>query len=733
MTTVETSPSPAGTGRRGVSTLIWIAVSIVAAVCWGVIALVRGEEISAVWLVGAALGSYAIAYRFYSRFIAHRVLEVDETRATPAERLNNAVDYHPTDRRVLFGHHFAAIAGAGPLVGPVLAAQMGYLPGTIWIIVGVIFAGAVQDMVILFFSQRRDGKSLGQMIREEVGAVGGAAALVAVFSIMIILLAVLALVVVNALSDSPWGTFSIAMTIPIALFMGFYMRVLRPGAVVETSIIGVALLLLAIVAGGWVSESSWAEAFTLSPTALVWCLVIYGFFASVLPVWMLLAPRDYLSTFMKIGTIALLAVGVLVAAPRLQMPATTVFTDGSGPVFSGALFPFVFITIACGALSGFHSLIASGTTPKMIEKETQVRMIGYGAMLMESFVAVMALIAACVIEPGLYFAMNSPAGFLGDSLESASEAVAGLGFTVTPDQLQAAANEVEEQTLVARTGGAPTLAVGMSQIFSSAFGAGLTAFFYHFAIMFEALFILTTVDAGTRVGRFMLQDTLGNLWKPIGRVSWAPGLWLTSAIVVGSWGYFLYTGVTNPLGGINQLFPLFGIANQLLAAVALSLATTLLIKHGKIRWAWITAIPLAWDATVTLTASFQKVFSSDPRVGFFTQRNRFQDALDQGEVLAPAKDVGEMEQVVLNSTIDGLLAAFFAVLIIIVLASSAVVWVRAIRAGGSLPTTEVPYRRSRVVAPAGLWATGEEKRQLVAVGGHDGYGELPPEEEAARR
>jgi carbon starvation protein len=733
MTTVETSPSPAGTGRRGVSTLIWIAVSIVAAVCWGVIALVRGEEISAVWLVGAALGSYAIAYRFYSRFIAHRVLEVDETRATPAERLNNAVDYHPTDRRVLFGHHFAAIAGAGPLVGPVLAAQMGYLPGTIWIIVGVIFAGAVQDMVILFFSQRRDGKSLGQMIREEVGAVGGAAALVAVFSIMIILLAVLALVVVNALSDSPWGTFSIAMTIPIALFMGFYMRVLRPGAVVETSIIGVGLLLLAIVAGGWVSESSWAEAFTLSPTALVWCLVIYGFLASVLPVWMLLAPRDYLSTFMKIGTIALLAVGVLVAAPRLQMPATTVFTDGSGPVFSGALFPFVFITIACGALSGFHSLIASGTTPKMIEKETQVRMIGYGAMLMESFVAVMALIAACVIEPGLYFAMNSPAGFLGDSLESASEAVAGLGFTVTPDQLQAAANDVEEQTLVARTGGAPTLAVGMSQIFSSAFGSGLTAFFYHFAIMFEALFILTTVDAGTRVGRFMLQDTLGNIWKPIGRVSWTPGLWLTSAIVVGSWGYFLYTGVTNPLGGINQLFPLFGIANQLLAAVALSLATTLLIKHGKIRWAWITAIPLAWDATVTLTASFQKVFSSDPRVGFFTQRNRFQDALDQGEVLAPAKDVGEMEQVVLNSTIDGLLAAFFAVLIIIVLASSAVVWVRAIRAGGSLPTTEVPYQRSRVVAPAGLWATGEEKRQLVAVGGHDGYGELPPEEEAARR
>jgi len=731
MTTVATSPSPAGAGHRGRSALIWAGVSVVAAVCWGVIALVRDEEISAIWLLGAAVGSYAIAYRFYARFIAHRVLEVDNNRATPAERLNNAVDFHPTDRRVLFGHHFAAIAGAGPLVGPVLAAQMGYLPGTMWIIAGVIFAGAVQDMTILFFSVRRDGKSLGQMVREEVGVVGGVAALVAVFTIMIILLAVLALVVVNALANSPWGTFSIALTIPIALFMGFYMRVLRPGAVVETSLIGVALLLLAIVAGGWVQESSWADTFTLSPTTLVWCLVVYGFFASVLPVWMLLAPRDYLSTFMKIGTILLLAVGVVLAAPHLHMPATTKFTDGTGPVFSGALFPFVFITVACGALSGFHSLIASGTTPKMIEKESQVRVIGYGGMLMESFVAVMAMVAAGVLDPGLYFAMNAPAGFLGDSVQSASDAVAGLGFTITPDQLQAAANEVEEQTLIARTGGAPTLAVGMSQIFASAFGSGLAAFFYHFAIMFEALFILTTVDAGTRVGRFMLQDTLGNVWKPIGRVSWIPGLWLTSAIVVGAWGYFLYTGVTNPLGGINQLFPLFGIANQLLAAVALSLATTLLIKHGKVRWAWVTFVPLVWDATVTLTAAYQKVFSSDPRIGFFTQRNNFQDALDRGEILPPAKDLDDMEQVVLNSTVDGLLAALYAILIIIVIATSVVVWVRAIRAGG-LPTTEAAYKRSRIVAPAGLWPTAEEKRELAAVGGHDGYGELPPDEDATR-
>jgi carbon starvation protein len=458
---------------------------------------------------------------------------------------------------------------------------------------------------------------------------------------------------------------------------------------------------------------------------------MYGFLASVLPVWMLLAPRDYLSTFMKVGTIVLLAVGVLVAAPTLQIPSTSEFVDGTGPVFSGALFPFVFITIACGALSGFHALISSGTTPKMIEKESQVRMIGYGGMLMESFVAIMAMIAACVLDPGLYFAMNSPAGFLGDSLQSASEAVAGLGFTVTPDQLQAAAAEVDEQTLVARTGGAPTLAVGMSQIFSDAFGSGLAAFFYHFAIMFEALFILTTVDAGTRVGRFMLQDTLGNVWKPIGRVSWTPGLWLTSALVVGSWGYFLYTGVTNPLGGINQLFPLFGIANQLLAAVALALATTLLIKHGKLRWAWVTGIPLAWDAVVTLTASYQKVFSSDPRIGFFAQRDRFQDALDQGEVLAPAQSLGDMEQVVLNSTVDGLLAALYATLIIVVIASAAVVWVRAARAGG-LPTTEVPFQRSRIVAPAGLWATAEEKRQLASVGGRDGYGELPPDEETPR-
>jgi carbon starvation protein len=650
------------------------------------------------------------------------VLGVDNKRATPAERLDNSMDFQPTDRRVLFGHHFAAIAGAGPLVGPILAAQMGYLPGTIWIIVGVIFAGAVQDMVILFFSMRRDGKSLGQMARDEIGPVGGVAALIAVFSIMIILLAVLALVVVNALAQSPWGTFSLAMTIPIALLMGFYLRVLRPGRVLETTAIGVSLLLLAIVAGGWVSESGGALAdfFTLDPKTLVWCLIIYGFVASVLPVWMLLAPRDYLSTFMKIGTIVLLAIGIIVTLPLMETEAVTKFaSNGQGPVFAGALFPFVFIIIACGALSGFHSLIASGTTPKMIEKEPQVRFIGYGAMLMESFVAVMAMIAACIIAPGLYYAMNVPAGVLGDTVQSASQAVNGLGFQITPGELQAAAASVDEQTLIARTGGAPTLAIGMSEIFSGATGNSLKAFWYHFAIMFEALFILTTVDAGTRVGRFMLQDTLGNVIKPFRNVSWKPGLWLTSAIVVAAWGWFLYGGVTNPLGGINQLFPLFGIANQLLAAVALTVATTLLIKSGKLKWAWVTGIPLAWDAAVTLTASYEKVFSDNPKIGFFAQRDTFNDAIAEGKVLAPAKNMDDMHTVVTNSTVDGILAALFATMIIVVILDAARIWFKAIRAREPLPTTEVPPEPSRLLAPAGLFPTAEERAVLAGAAGGD--------------
>jgi carbon starvation protein len=706
------------------SVVIWTAVAIIGAVSWGVLALARGENVNAVWLLGAALGSYAIAYRFYARFIVKRVLKVDDKRATPAERLNNGIDYHPTDRRVLFGHHFAAIAGAGPLVGPVLAAQMGYLPGTIWIVVGVIFAGAVQDMVTLFFSMRRNGRSLGQMARDEIGPVGGIAALVAVFTIMIILLGVLALVVVNALAQSPWGTFSLVMTIPIAFFMGFYLRWWRPGKVIEVSIIGVALLLLAIVSGGWVQNSGLADAFTWSPETLSIALIAYGFVAAVLPVWMLLAPRDYLSTFMKIGTIVLLALGVAFTLPGMQNTAFTEFAfNGKGPVFAGSLFPFVFITIACGALSGFHSLISSGTTPKMIQKESQVRMIGYGAMLMESFVAIMAIIAASVLDPGLYFAMNSPGGVVGQTVQSASEAVTSLGFTISPETLQAAATAVQEETLIARTGGAPTLAVGMSEIFSGVIGgAGLKAFWYHFAIMFEALFILTTVDAGTRVGRFMLQDTLGNIWKPLSRVSWWPGLAATSAVVVAGWGYFLYQGVTNPLGGINQLFPLFGIANQLLAAVALTVATTLLIKSGRLKWAWITAIPLAWDAVVTLTASYQKVFSDNPILGFFAQRERYATALDNGEVLAPAKSLDQMQQVVVNSTVDGILAALYAVLIIIVIGDAMRVWIKAIRSPEPMPSTEAEYIESKIVAPAGLVPTRQERELLRSGAGSSGDG-----------
>ncbi|MFD6910367.1 carbon starvation CstA family protein [Streptomyces virginiae] len=713
------SPSPR-------SIAAWVLVGLVGAIGWGVLALSRGEEISAAWLLAAALGSYAIAYRFYARFIANRVLKVDATRATPAERLDNGVDFHPTDRRVLFGHHFAAVAGAGPLVGPVLAAQMGYLPGTIWIVAGVIFAGAVQDMVTLFFSTRRDGRSLGQMARDEIGPVGGAAALIAVFAIMIILLAVLALVIVNALAHSPWGVFSIGMTIPIAVFMGFYLRVLRPGRVTEVSVIGVALLLLAIVAGGWVAESSFADTFTLEKETLVIWMVVYGFLASVLPVWMLLAPRDYLSTFMKVGTIALLAIGVVIAMPTLKMPSITDFAArGDGPVFAGSMFPFVFITIACGALSGFHALVSSGTTPKMIQKETQVRMIGYGAMLTESFVAVMAIIAACIIEPGLFFAVNSPPGIIGTTVESASQAVTNFGFAISPEALAQAAKDVEEASLLSRTGGAPTFALGMSEIFSAVVGgAGMKAFWYHFAIMFEALFILTTLDAGTRVGRFMLQDTLGNVHKSFKDVSWKPGVWFASAIVVAGWGYFLWVGIKDPLGGINQLFPLFGIANQLLAAVALAVCTTLLIKSGRLKWAWVTGVPLVWDATVTLTASYQKIFSEDVKVGFFAQRDKYQAGIDADKVLAPAKSMDDMHTVVTNATVDGVLCALFALLIIVVLADAARTCLKAVRDPGSATLSETPWTESKLVAPAGLIATAEERAELAAAGPEAGGGHV---------
>jgi carbon starvation protein len=694
------------------SMLLWGGVAVVGAVCWTVLALLRGEEVSALWILFAALSSYAIAYRFYARLIAYRVLRVDDTRATPAERLHDGANFDVTDRRVLFGHHFAAIAGAGPLVGPVLAAQMGYLPATIWIVVGVIFAGAVQDMVVLFFSMRRNGKSLGQMVREEIGVVGGAAALIAVFAIMIIILAVLALVVVNALAESPWGVFSIALTIPIALFMGFYLRYLRPGRVAEVTAIGVVLLLLAIIGGGYVEQMGLEEALTLSKETLVVALVLYGFVASILPVWMLLTPRDYLSTFMKIGVIVLLAIALVIAAPVLQNEAVTDFAiEGTGPVFAGKLFPFVFITIACGALSGFHSLIASGTTPKMVAKESHVRMIGYGGMLMESFVAISALIAASVIDQGLYFAINSPAGATGGTPQAAAEFISTLGFTLTPADLTAAAQSIEEDTLISRTGGAPTLAFGISLIFSEAFGGGLAAFWYHFAIMFEALFILTAVDAGTRVGRFMLQDTIGNLWPKYADTSWKPASWSASAVVVGLWGYMLYVGVTDPLGGINQLFPLFGISNQLLAAIALTLCVTLFLKHGLIRWVWIPGVALSWALITTMTASWQKIFSSDPKIGYFEQRSAFRTALDNGELIAPAADAEQMQQIITNSTVNGVLQAAFALLTLVVVLSAIPIWLKAVRSGG-LPTTEAPHVPSNLVAPADFFATKEEKEAV---------------------
>ena len=688
-------------GNRFGRYAIWVGVALVGALCWGVLALGRGESVNAGWLLFAAIASYAIAYRFYSRFIANRVLGVDDNRATPGERLDNGRDFEPMDRRVLFGHHFAAIAGAGPLVGPVLAAQMGFLPGTIWIIVGVILAGAVQDMTILFFSMRRDGKTLGQMAREEIGPVGGAAALVAVLAIMVILLAVLALVVVNALADSPWGAFSIAMTLPIALFMGFYLRFLRPGRVLEVSAIGVGLLLLAIVGGGYIAESGYAEAWTFSGVTIAIALIIYGFVASVLPVWVLLAPRDYLSTFMKIGTILLLAVGIAIVLPTMQMPALTQFASSptGGPVAPvGPLFPFVFITVACGALSGFHALIASGTTPKLIQKESQVRMIGYGAMLMESFVAVMAMIAACVLDPGIYFAMNAPAAVVGGTAESAASAVSGLGFSVSAETISQTASDVGESSIVARTGGAPTLAVGMAYIFSNAtaFLGGLEAFWYHFAIMFEALFILTTVDAGTRVGRFMLQDLIGNVYRPFANASWLPGNIVASALIVAAWGYFLVVGVLDPLGGINQLFPLFGIANQLLAAVALTVATTILLKMGKLKYIWVTLLPLAWDAIVTLTASWYKIFSADPKIGFFAQRSAASEAYEAGEVYTGAQTLGQTQQIITNATVDGVLSILFALLIIIIIADAARVWFSLIRGTKEPEMSEATYEESRL-------------------------------------
>jgi carbon starvation protein len=638
--------------------LLWPVVALLGAGAVGGIALRRGETIDSFWFIVAATCVYALGYRFYSAFVAARVLMLDATRATPAERFNDGRDFVPTNRWVVFGHHFAAIAGPGPLIGPTLAAQFGYLPGTLWILVGAVLGGCVQDFVILFFSIRRDGRSLGQMARDELGAIGGTAALLGVMAIMIILIAVLGLVVVNAMKHSPWATATVGATIPIAVLVGLYMRNIRPGRVIEATAIGVSLLLLAVAGGGWIDGNETLRAwFDYDAPALALLVIAYGFAAAVLPVWLLLAPRDYLSTFMKLGTIAALALAILVLHPEVKMPALTRFIDGTGPIFGGGVFPFVFITIACGAISGFHSLISSGTTPKLLANEGDARFIGYGAMVMESFVAIMAVVAATVLEPGVYFAINSPAGVAGQSAAEAVAKISSWGFPVTVEQMTGLAHAMGESTLFARTGGAPSLAVGMASLFARLFGDGLLSLWYHFAIMFEALFILTTLDAGTRVARFMLQDLLGVFVPALGRTSWYPGVLLTSGLVVAGWGYFLYMGVIDPLGGINSLWPLFGIANQMLAAIALCVATTILVKSGKGRYTWVTGLPLTWLIIVTSSAAWQKLFSPEPRIGFLAHARDLSEKWAAG--LLPADQVGKAGQLIFNDYLDATLTATF--------------------------------------------------------------------------
>ncbi|HNI73850.1 MAG TPA: carbon starvation CstA family protein, partial [Accumulibacter sp.] len=649
--------------------VIWWFLAAIGAFSLATVALSRGETINALWIVSASVSIYLVAYRYYSLYIADTVMQLDPTRATPAVRHNDGLDYVPTNKYILFGHHFAAIAGAGPLVGPVLAAQMGYLPGTLWIIFGVVLAGAVQDFMVLFVSTRRDGRSLGDLVKTELGFVPGIIALFGTFMIMVIILAVLSLIVVKALADSPWGTFTVAATIPIAMFMGLYNRFIRPGKVGEISIVGFVLLIAAIIVGGQVAESAtWGPLFTFSPKQLTWMLIVYGFVASVLPVWLLLAPRDYLSTFLKIGTIVGLALAMVVVAPNLRMPAVTQFIDGTGPAWSGNLFPFIFITIACGAVSGFHSLISSGTTPKLLDNEKNARMIGYGGMLMESFVAIMALAAASVIDPGVYFAMNSPAAIIGKTVENAAQVISQWGFVITPEALVQTAQDVGENTILSRAGGAPTLAVGMAHIFSQIFGGqAMMAFWYHFAILFEALFILTACDAGTRAGRFMLQDLLGTFVPALKKTSSLPANLIATALCVAAWGYILYQGVVDPLGGINSLWPLFGISNQMLAGVALMLCTVVLFKMKRERYAWVTIVPTCWLLICTLTAGWEKVFNANPKIGFLALANKFQAALDKGELLAPAKSVEQMQQIVFNNYLDAVLAIFFIFVVVAIL------------------------------------------------------------------
>jgi carbon starvation protein len=673
----------------------WALLSVAGAYALAGIAMTRDEHINSMWLIVASVCIYLIGYRFYAKFIAAKVMALNDQRATPAERLRDGHDFEPTNKWIVFGHHFAAIAGPGPLVGPTLAAQFGYLPGTLWIIVGAVLGGCVQDFIILFCSMRRDGKTLGQMAREEIGKVGGIVALITVLLIMIILLAVVALVVVNALAHSPWGTFTIAATMPIAVFMGIYLRYIRPGKVLECSVIGFLLVLASIFGGEAVSQSAaWAPVFTYGGVALALMVIFYGFLASSLPVWLLLAPRDYLSTFVKLGVVIMLAIGILFARPELQMPAFTRFVDGTGPVFAGKIFPFCFITIACGAISGFHSLISSGTTPKLIARETHATPVGYGSMLLESFVAIMAMIAACVLEPGVYFAVNSPAGIAGATPELAVQTITSWGFPVQASTMADLAKDVGEQSLFYRTGGAPSLALGMAHIFASGGGGkAILGFWYHFAIMFEALFILTIIDAGTRVGRFMLQDLLGQFYKPLGKSS-MPNVIACSALIVGAWGYFLYQGVQDPLGGVNTLWPLFGIANQLLASIALCVATTILVKMHRARYMWITCVPLIWLITVTYTAALEKIFSELPRVGFLAQARQLQSAIDAGKIAA-AK-IGDTKTMIFNAQLDAALCVIFLVLVTIILLDSIRIWVGILQGTREAKVVEAPFVASQL-------------------------------------
>lgn len=681
--------------KKFLSIFVWVVIALLGAAALGGIALNRGESINAMWLITAALCVHAIAYRFYAAWVASKVLLVDTTRATPAERLDNGRDYVPSNRWIVFGHHFAAIAGPGPLVGPTLAAQFGYLPGTLWILIGAVLGGCVQDMVTLFFSTRRNGKSLGQMARDELGAIGGIAALTATLFIMIILIAVLGLVVVNAMKHSPWATSTVAATIPIAMLVGLYMRSIRPGRVLEGSLLGVVLLLLAVAGGGWIDhQPGLRELFNHPGLPLAWAVIGYGFAAAILPVWLLLAPRDYLSTYIKLGTVILLALAIIWLQPMIKMPALTQFIDGSGPIFGGKLFPFVFITIACGAISGFHALIASGTTPKLLSNERDIRMIGYGGMALESFVAIMAMIAATVLDPGIFFAINSPAGVVGKEAAAAVAKISSWGFPVTVEQMTLLAQQMGETTLFARTGGAPSLAVGMASILGSAFGQGMLALWYHFAIMFEAIFILTTLDAGTRVGRFMLQDILGNIWPKLGETSWYPSVLLSSAIVVAAWGYFLYIGVIDPNGGVNILWPLFGISNQILAAIALCVATGILVKSGRLKYAWVTALPLTWLVIITSSAVWEKLTSPDVRIGFLAAANDLASKLAAGTL--PPEKAAVAPTLIFNQRLDAVLALFFICLLWLIVLDMLRVCARHLNGKPVPPLSEAPHQVTRL-------------------------------------